>query len=82
MLMTGVDIKVQCFLIEVLVRRASDGAKRVLELNMNWVRDMLLRMKDGSVGPAVGKCIVSVLMARRNELMKSNPQALSLRRLY
>jgi hypothetical protein len=72
--MAGVDIKAQCFLIEVLVRRASDGAKRVLELNEHWVRDMLLRMKDGSVGPAVGKCIVSVLIARRNELMESDPQ--------
>jgi hypothetical protein len=26
-------------------------------------------MKDSSVGPAVGKCLVSVLMARREELL-------------
>lgn len=69
-------------MIEVLVRRASDGAKRVLQSNENWVRDMLLRMKDGGVGPAVGKCIVSVLTARRSELMESNPEVLSLQRPY
>ena len=80
--MSGVDIKAQCFLTEVLVRRASDGARRVLELNEHWVRDMLLRMKDGSVGPAVGKCIVSVLIARRNELMESDPQVSGSARLY
>ena len=74
--MTGMDIKVQCFLTEVLVRRASDGAKRVLALNESWIRDMLLRMKDGSVGPAVGKCIVTVLMARRTELMDSTPEVI------
>jgi hypothetical protein len=33
-------------------------------------------MKDGSVGPAVGKCIVTVLMARRTELMDSNPEVI------
>src|SRR5437773_5656659 len=29
---TGIDMKIQCYLIEVLVRRASGGAKRVLEI--------------------------------------------------
>jgi hypothetical protein len=66
--MTGVDLKVQCFLIEVLARRASNGARLVLGLQSSWVGDMLERMKDGGVGPAVGKCLVSVLMVRRAEL--------------
>jgi hypothetical protein len=66
--MTGVDLKVQCFLIEVLVRRPSNGARLVLELQTAWVGQMLERMRDGGVGPAVGKCLATVLMVRRAEL--------------
>ena len=70
---TGMDMKIQCYLIEVLVRRVSEGGKRVLEIRNNWVTEMLGKMKDGSIGPAVGKCLVSVLMVRRTELInKSN----------
>jgi hypothetical protein len=67
-IMKGVDLKVQCFLIEVLVRRVSNGAKLVLDLQTSWVGEMLEKMKDGGFGPAVGKCLVSVLMVRRTEL--------------
>ena len=72
-LMTGMDLKIQCHLIEVLVRRAPEGAKRVLELRNTWVVEMLVEMKDSSNGPAVGKCLVSVLMARRKELLNEDP---------
>jgi hypothetical protein len=77
-LMTGVDLKVQCFLIEMLVRRASNGSKLVLELKSSWVDEMLGRMKDGGTGPAVGKCLVTVLMVRRTELTDENPDVVSL----
>ena len=66
------DRKIQCYLIEILVRRVSDGGKRVLEIRNNWVMEMLGEMKDGSTGPAVGKCLVSVLMVRRIELMNES----------
>ena len=66
------DRKIQCYLIEVLVRRVFDGGKRVLEIRKNWVMEMLGEMKDGSIGPAVGKCLVSVLMVRRAELMNES----------
>jgi hypothetical protein len=66
------DRKIQCYLIEVLVRRVSNGGKRVLEIRNNWVMEMLAEMKDGSIGPAVGKCLVSVLMVRRTELMNDS----------
>jgi hypothetical protein len=66
--MKGVDLKVQCFLIEVLVRRVSNGAKLVLGLQTSWVGEMLEKMRDGGFGPAVGKCLVSVLMVRRAEI--------------
>lgn len=72
-LMTGIDLKVQCFLIEVLVRRVSNGSKLVLELKSSWVDDMLGRMKDTGAGPAVGKCLVTVLMVRRAELTDECP---------
>jgi len=66
------DRKIQCYLIEVLVRRVFDGGKRVLEIRKNWVMEMLREMKDGSTGPAVGKCLVGVLMVRRTELMNES----------
>ena len=69
---TGMDMKIQCYLIEVLVRRVSEGGKRLLEIRNNWVAEMLGKMKDGSIGPAVGKCLVSVLMVRRIELMNES----------
>jgi hypothetical protein len=72
--MTGVDLKIQCFLIEVLVRRAPEGARRVMEIHKGWVKEMLERMKDSSVGPAIGKCLVSVLMTRRTELIMEDPE--------
>jgi len=74
LLLAGMDLKIQCHLIEVLVRRAPEGAKRVLRLRNTWVVDMLGEMKDSSMGPAVGKCLVSVLMTRRNELLNEDPQ--------
>lgn len=77
-LMTGVDIKVQCFLIEMLVRRALNGSKLVLELKSSWVDEMLGRMKDGGAGPAVGKCLVTVLMVRRTELTDQDPEVVAL----
>ena len=77
-LMMGMDLKIQCHLIEVLVRRAPEGAKRVLELRNTWVVEMLGEMKDSSNGPAVGKCLVSVLMTRRNELLNGDPQVHSI----
>lgn len=70
--MHSMDMKVQCYLIEVLVRRVSNGAERLLNLEKDWVATMLAEMKDGGIGPAVGKCIVTVLMARRAELMEHN----------
>jgi hypothetical protein len=72
-LRTGADIKFQCFLIELLVRRITGGGGILLNMDNNWVTNMLLRMKDSSVGPAVGKCVVSVLMVRRTELIDSDP---------
>ena len=63
------DMKVQCYLTEVLVRRITNGAKKLLELQEYWIRTMLREMKDSGTGPAVGKCIVSVLIARRAELI-------------
>ena len=72
-LRTGADIKFQCFLIELLVRRVTGGGGILLNMNSNWITNMLLRMKDGSVGPAIGKCVVSVLMVRRTELIDSDP---------
>jgi hypothetical protein len=77
-LMTGVSIKVQCFLIEMLVRRASNGSQLVLELKSSWVDEMLGRMKDGGAGPAVGKCLVTVLMVRRAELTDQDPEVVAL----
>jgi len=75
-IMTGIDLKIQCYLIEVLVRRASNGAQRILQIRKDWVMKMLAEMKDGSIGPAVGKCLVSVLMVRRTELMTQDPEVL------
>jgi hypothetical protein len=71
------DLKVQCYLVEVLVRRAVNGAGLVMELQPDWVIDKLGQMKDGGVGPAVGKCLVSVLMVRRTELMTEDSEVLS-----
>jgi len=65
----SMDMKVQCYLTDVLVRRTTNGAKRLLELHKDWVGTMLGEMKDSGTGPAIGKCIVSVLMARRAELI-------------
>jgi hypothetical protein len=76
LLLAGMDLKIQCHLIEVLVRRAPEGAKRVLELRNTWVIDMLGEMKDSSNGPAVGKCLVGVLMTRRKELLDEDPQVI------
>jgi hypothetical protein len=70
--MHSMDTKIQCYLIEVLVRRVSNGAERLLELERGWVARMLGEMKDGGTGPAIGKCIVTVLMVRRTELMDHN----------
>lgn len=72
--MKGIDMKIYCYLAEVLVRRASHGAKKILELRNNWVMDMLAYMKDGGNGPAVGKCLVGVLMVRRTELIENDPE--------
>ena len=74
LLIPGIDLKIQCHLIEVLVRRASKGAKLVFELRHTWVVDMLAEMKDSGNGPAVGKCLVAVLMTRRNELLNEEPE--------
>lgn len=74
---TGIDLKIQCYLIEVLVRRTSNGAQRILQIRKDWVMEMLAEMKDGSIGPAVGKCLVSVLMVRRTELMTQDPEVLT-----
>jgi hypothetical protein len=68
----SMDTKIQCYLIEVLVRRVSNGAQRLLELERDWVARMLADMKDGGTGPAIGKCIVTVLLVRRAELMDHN----------
>jgi len=65
----SMDMKIQCYLTEVLIRRISNGAGKLFELQKDWVSTMLAEMKDGGTGPAVGKCIVSVLMARRAELI-------------
>jgi hypothetical protein len=69
-------MKIQCYLIEVLVRRVRDGAGRVMEIRNDWVKDMLSRMKDSSIGPAIGKCLVSVLMQRRCELIDKDQEVL------
>lgn len=72
-MMSG-DMKIQCYLIEVLVRRVRDGAGQVMRMRDGWVKDMLLRMKDSSVGPAIGKCLVSVLMQRRHDLIEKDSE--------
>ena len=69
-----VDLKIQCYLIDVLSRRVSNGAEKLLEWRPTWVVEMLSLMKDSGVGPAVGKCLVTVLMVRRTELLKDDPQ--------
>ena len=55
------------------MRRITGGGGILLNMDNNWVTNMLLRMKDSSVGPAVGKCVVGVLMVRRTELIDSDP---------
>lgn len=72
--MNGINLKIQCYLIEVLVRRASNGAQRVLQIRKDWVMEMLAQMKDGGLGPAVGKCLVGVLMVRRTELLNDDSE--------
>jgi len=69
-----VDLKIQCYLIDVLCRRVSNGAERLLEWRPTWVVEMLSLMKDSGLGPAVGKCLVTVLMVRRTELLKDDPE--------
>jgi hypothetical protein len=75
--MHSMDTKIQCYLIEVLVRRVSNGAERLLELERDWVARKLAEMQDGGTGPAIGKCIVTVLMVRRTELMDHNEVSIS-----
>jgi hypothetical protein len=52
-----------------------------MEIHKGWVKEMLGRMKDSSVGPAIGKCLVSVLMTRRTELVLEDPEVSHLYRL-
>lgn len=74
---TDIDLKVQCHLIEILVRRVSNGAHRLLETRKSWVTQMLEEMKDGGVGPTVGKCLVCVLTVLRSELLEESAEVLS-----
>ena len=72
--MAGMDLKFQCHLIESLVRRTPEGAKRLMGLQKDWVAKMLGEMKEGGVGPAVGKCLAGVLMVRLTELTNEDPE--------
>ena len=77
-LMKDVDLKIQCHLIEFLVRRTPNGAREVIESQPNWVSAKLAQMKEGGVGPALGKCVVTVLVVRRTELMSEDEEVYSL----
>ena len=65
-------MKIQCYLIELLVSRIQKGAKKLLEIVPDWVSVMLARMKDSGVGPTVGKCIFKVLRQRRSEILEED----------
>jgi hypothetical protein len=69
---SDMDLKIQCHLIELLVRRTPNGGKELLDIDPDWVAKKLRQMKDGSVGPAIGKCLVSVLMALRTDLLEED----------
>lgn len=71
-LMGDLDMKIQCYLIELLVSRIEGGAKKALEIVPDWVSVMLAKMKDSGVGPTVGKCTFKVLRQRRSEIFEED----------